>query len=386
MTEPPDRSRRGDAVRPVVTVAEMRAADAAALEPVDESTWSRGPARPWPAPALRMLGGGLRPPGGGGGRQGEQRGRRAGGRRLLAPPGGPGARSSRRPTPRPVLPPVRPGDRRRLRDGVPGHLRGPAVPPAGPGAGRRHPLGGERRHRARPGAGRCGPTLTVTFAALKPGLLQGDGPRLAGRVVVADIGVRRRATRRPHLVGGRRRGPAVPPRAPATPQVGQSRWRGGGLAGHGGGGRLLRPGRLAGPGPGWSVWPSPVGGPAEGPGLGVAVEAVRPGPADGMGRPTSLGVLEPVPGLGDRSRARPATGPPQAEVRRLVARSPVPVVVDADGLWWPWATPTRPRPWWPAPRVDRPVVLTPHDGEYARLAGGSRPGPTAWPPPPGWPP
>jgi len=30
---------------------------------------------------------------------------------------------------------------------------------------------------------------TVTFAALKPGLLQGDGPRLAGRVEVADIGI-----------------------------------------------------------------------------------------------------------------------------------------------------------------------------------------------------
>ncbi len=32
-------------------------------------------------------------------------------------------------------------------------------------------------------------THTVTFAALKTGLLEGDGPRLAGRVTVADIGV-----------------------------------------------------------------------------------------------------------------------------------------------------------------------------------------------------
>ena len=30
---------------------------------------------------------------------------------------------------------------------------------------------------------------TVTFAALKPGLLLGDGPRLAGQVSVADIGL-----------------------------------------------------------------------------------------------------------------------------------------------------------------------------------------------------
>jgi len=31
--------------------------------------------------------------------------------------------------------------------------------------------------------------VTVTFAAYKPGLLQGDGPSYAGRVIVADIGL-----------------------------------------------------------------------------------------------------------------------------------------------------------------------------------------------------
>ena len=30
---------------------------------------------------------------------------------------------------------------------------------------------------------------TVTFAALKPGLLQGEGPERSGRVEVADIGI-----------------------------------------------------------------------------------------------------------------------------------------------------------------------------------------------------
>ena len=39
-------------------------------------------------------------------------------------------------------------------------------------------------------SGSPGPaTRTVTFVALKPGLLQGDGARLAGRVSVADIGL-----------------------------------------------------------------------------------------------------------------------------------------------------------------------------------------------------
>jgi NAD(P)H-hydrate repair Nnr-like enzyme with NAD(P)H-hydrate epimerase domain len=35
----------------------------------------------------------------------------------------------------------------------------------------------------------CPASRTVTFVALKPGLIQGDGARLAGRVTVADIGL-----------------------------------------------------------------------------------------------------------------------------------------------------------------------------------------------------
>jgi hydroxyethylthiazole kinase-like uncharacterized protein yjeF len=58
-----------------------------------------------------------------------------------------------------------------------------------------------------------------------------------------------------------------------------------------------------------------------------------------------------------------------AEVRRLVDESPVPVVVDADGLFalgaFPGASPLATGP---------SVVLTPHDGEYARLMGQA-PGP-----------
>ena len=116
------------------------------------------------------------------------------------------------------------------------------------------------------------------------------------------------------------------------------------------------------------------------------------------------------------ARASGATPATAAEVRRLVAESPVPVVVDADGLY-------RPRPG--GRRTARcqarlPVVLTPHDGEYARLTGGDpgadriaaarrlaaaagcggpaegadhrggrsrRPGPAGhWPGPPPWPP
>ena len=35
----------------------------------------------------------------------------------------------------------------------------------------------------------CDASATVTFAALKPGLLQGEGPSHSGRVRVADIGI-----------------------------------------------------------------------------------------------------------------------------------------------------------------------------------------------------
>ena len=68
------------------------------------------------------------------------------------------------------------------------------------------------------------------------------------------------------------------------------------------------------------------------------------------------------PGLG----RHPGTA---GDVRRLVERSPVPVVVDADGLF------ALGRLDGGAPLAARStVVLTPHDGEYARLVG-----PTAGP-------
>ena len=75
--------------------------------------------------------------------------------------------------------------------GFRGTLRRPAGGPRHPGPGRRHPLGGRGRHR--PAAGSVLPAdATVTFVALKPGLVQGDGAR-AGR---RGPGGRHRAARR----------------------------------------------------------------------------------------------------------------------------------------------------------------------------------------------
>ncbi|HXW32969.1 MAG TPA: ADP/ATP-dependent (S)-NAD(P)H-hydrate dehydratase, partial [Acidimicrobiales bacterium] len=67
------------------------------------------------------------------------------------------------------------------------------------------------------------------------------------------------------------------------------------------------------------------------------------------------------PGLG-RS---PGTA---GEVRRLVAGSKVPVVVDADGLF---ALGEAPHIGEVVSTLPRDVILTPHDGEFARLAGSA---------------
>jgi ADP-dependent NAD(P)H-hydrate dehydratase / NAD(P)H-hydrate epimerase len=68
------------------------------------------------------------------------------------------------------------------------------------------------------------------------------------------------------------------------------------------------------------------------------------------------------PGLG----RQPETA---AEVRRLVAESPVPVVVDADGLYALGRVGGN-----DALQARSRVILTPHDGEYAGLTGAD-PGP-----------
>jgi NAD(P)H-hydrate epimerase len=64
------------------------------------------------------------------------------------------------------------------------------------------------------------------------------------------------------------------------------------------------------------------------------------------------------PGLG----REPSSG---VEVRRLVGESPVPVVIDADGLVTLGLLAGHPL------RTRSTAVLTPHDGEYERLMGGT---------------
>lgn len=213
-----------------------------------------------------------------------------------------------------------------------------------------------------PGAVRA--DRTVTFAALKPGLLLGEGFERAGRTTVADIGldVSRASI---GLVEASDAGAWLPHRRRDSHKWKSAVWMVGGSGGMTGAVEMASRAALrAGAGtvrmgiPGSD--PSPrfvevVGRPLP---AGAWDEAV----AADLDRVKAL-VVGPGLGLGDDT---------VTAVRRLVARAEVPTVVDADALT-------------ALGRVDgaggrllrartAPTVLTPHEGEFARLTG-ARPGP-----------
>jgi ADP-dependent NAD(P)H-hydrate dehydratase / NAD(P)H-hydrate epimerase len=346
-------------VRPVVTVAEMRAADAAA--PVPEETLVRRAGTATAVAAIRMLGGTY-------------------GRRVVvvAGKGNNGAdgrvaaevlrRRGARVTV--VGPDVAPVDCDLVIDAALGTgLRGAYVAPDRPAGARvlavDIPSGVDGDTGAAPGRPMVA-DRTVTFAALKPGLLQGEGPSVAGVVEVADIGlgeiparvwlvedadVGRLVSRRPALTHKWATAVCVVSGSPgmegaATLCTGGASRAGAGMV------RLGVPGTAGSPDVG--RWPT---------------EAVRVALPEHGWAGEVLEVLARCralvigPGLG---RA-PGT---VEDVRSVVARSPVPVVVDADALFALGDAASGRS----VVEGDRPVVVTPHDGEYARLLGGA-PGP-----------
>jgi NAD(P)H-hydrate epimerase len=203
--------------------------------------------------------------------------------------------------------------------------------------------------------------LTVTMAALKPGLLLGEGPDRAGTVVVADIGL---PVGEPaaHLVEDADRAWLPAPtrtthkwKAAVFVVAGSPGLRGapllctrGALRSGAGMVRLGSPGVTAGEQP---------------PGEAVAIGLPASGWEDVvLGELGRFRALVVGPGLGRSDEAR-------AGVRAVVAGSSVPTLVDADGLnvlgpAEEVAAAVRGRP----PGAGD-VVLTPHDGEFARLAG-----------------
>ncbi len=245
--------------------------------------------------------------------------------------------------------------------GFRGEYRFPAVPAGTPVLAVDIPSGVHGDTGAASGAP-ASARRTVTFVALKPGLLQGDGVLLAGSVTVADIGLPAGSPTClvmedddvAALVPARRRqgnkwSAAVlviagsPGMTGAAAMCARSAYRSGaGMV------------RLGVPGAGLSELPA-----TEAVGISLSEEGWSSRALEVASRCSAVVV---GPGLG----REPATA---AEVARLVAGSPAPVVVDADGLY-------------ALGRLDNgaalgarsPVVLTPHDGEYGRLMN-AEPGP-----------
>jgi ADP-dependent NAD(P)H-hydrate dehydratase / NAD(P)H-hydrate epimerase len=205
---------------------------------------------------------------------------------------------------------------------------------------------------------------TVTFAALKPGLLVNVGRRLAGTVHVADIGLdvssaRAHAVERSDVAGWLR------PRPADAHKWSQALRIVAGSPGMTGAASLAATAAMrAGAGIVWLSIPGDDHPRAE------LVEVVgKPIPAVGWAASVAadldrFGALVVGPGLG----LAPTT---TEELGVVLAAAPCPVVVDGDGLTALSAAPGG---------VSRALrdrraktVLTPHDGEFARLAG-DRPG------------
>jgi NAD(P)H-hydrate epimerase len=208
---------------------------------------------------------------------------------------------------------------------------------------------------------------TVTFAALKPGLLVGEGPDRAGALGLAGIGLSglAREVARAWLVEDADVDAGIPPlsrdghkwqRALAvvagSPGMTGAPWLVSRAAMRSGAGYV----RLGMPGVDLSASPLPpgevVGLPLSGQGWAAEVLVA------GLGR---FGALVVGPGLG---AARLAGA--RSEVASLVQAAPMPVVIDADGLGALGSldvlrslTDAR----------HHPTVITPHVGEWTHLVG-----------------
>ena len=203
--------------------------------------------------------------------------------------------------------------------------------------------------------------LTVTMAALKPGLLLGDGPDRSGRVEVADIGLPV-GVPSAHLVEDADLA-WIPPRSRAA-----HKWVGAvfvvaGSPGLRGASQLCSRAALrAGSGL------VQIGSPGLGADDHAPSEAVAVGlPATGWETTVEaelprVRALAVGPGLGRSD----AVG---ESVRRLLSTTTVAAVVDADGLFALGGAAGAAAVIGARPAGAGPVVFTPHDGEFARLAG-----------------
>jgi ADP-dependent NAD(P)H-hydrate dehydratase / NAD(P)H-hydrate epimerase len=206
--------------------------------------------------------------------------------------------------------------------------------------------------------GVLGAHTTVTFAAAKPGVFVGAGRSVAGRIVVADIGLDVSAARLHQVEPADVAGWLVPRAAQAH------KWS--------------HAVRVVAGSPGMTGAAHLTAAAAQRSGAGI-VHLSSPGievdgPVEAVTRRLpafdwSTAVLSDLhrfhalvigPGLGREDYTVPS-------VTKVVAESVIPVLVDGDGLfalsWNPEGAPTMLR------EREVPTLLTPHDGEYALLTG-----------------
>jgi NAD(P)H-hydrate epimerase len=216
----------------------------------------------------------------------------------------------------------------------------------------------------RAGEGVLAAERTVTFAALKPGLLFAPGSLLTGTVEVADIGLDV-GDARCHLVEADDVAAWVPERPPEAHKWRSAVWVIAGSGGMMGAAHLAaRAAQRCGAGmvrlstPGYATDPL------------APTETVRFGLSptswahEVLGETDRFHAMVVGPGMG-RSDAT------TANVRELVQRCPLPMVIDGDGLFALAWSAEGARATLAARTA--PTVLTPHDGEFTLLRG-SRPG------------
>jgi hydroxyethylthiazole kinase-like uncharacterized protein yjeF len=239
--------------------------------------------------------------------------------------------------------------------GFRGEYRAPAVAPGTPVLAVDIPSGIDGDSGVASGAPLAA-VRTVTFAALKPGLVQGDGPALSGVVTVADIGLPVEGAL-VHAMADGDIGDLLPARkredhkwTSAVLVVAGSPGMTGAaglcaMAAYRAGAGMVRLGI-----PGADVGDTPAS-------EAVSVSLPQAGWADeALTQAERCQVVVVGPGIGRDDLTA-------TDLRRLVDRCPVPVVVDADGLYALGQLDT-------TVSATSVVMLTPHDGEYRRLMGG----------------
>jgi NAD(P)H-hydrate epimerase len=197
---------------------------------------------------------------------------------------------------------------------------------------------------------------TITFAALKPGNVFGDGLAYSGELIVADIGLDTRAARA-HLVGAAVVASWIPDPASDAHKWQRAVWVVAGSPGMGGAAALCS-GAAARTGAGYVRVSTPGGAATD-----LPIEIVRTDlpPETWAGEVIADLARFDALVIGNGLGIADAT---KEQIRQVIAAATgrgVPVVVDADGLTALGTEVSR--------FVSETAVLTPHDGEFARLMG-----------------